>query len=363
MNKFYKFCDYGKSFFFPFLSIFLLILITKQIGVFDKIVDIYESVLPVFYGVIIAFLYQPIIDRLSKHFSYRISVSIVYFGVFLLLIVFMFFLVPLLYNQLIHVFRILPEWMIKLENFMNDIPYVHMESDTIEKMVHKDGYGVAMNVMSDSFKHLTKFGIAYFSAFFISIDLDFWIRSLKKILPDFHRFHIFYKTMSNVVYLYLTGTLIDMMFIIVSNGIVLSLIGFPNALMYAIIMALFNLFPYIGPTIGFLVILLAGILSFETVPWIALLVIWVIQQLEANIVQPFIFHKTMDIRPLLIFVSIFLFEALFGVIGIILSPIFASIIQIGFRSYIHSKTTDKVGKWEDIWYDFDEIIAKYNENV
>ena len=42
----------------------------------------------------------------------------------------------------------------------------------------------------------------------------------------------------------------------------------------------------------------------------------------------------------------------------ILSPIFAAIIQITFRSYLHSKTSNQVGKWEDIWYDFDEVMKK-----
>ena len=42
----------------------------------------------------------------------------------------------------------------------------------------------------------------------------------------------------------------------------------------------------------------------------------------------------------------------------ILSPIFAAVAQIVFRSYLHSKTSDKVGEWEDIWRDFDEVMAE-----
>ena len=69
-----------------------------------------------------------------------------------------------------------------------------------------------------------------------------------------------------------------------------------------------------------------------------------------------IFNKTMDVRPILTFVALFVAEALFGIPGVLLSPIFASIMQIAFRSYLHAKTKDTIGKWEDIWYDFDEAM-------
>ncbi len=86
------------------------------------------------------------------------------------------------------------------------------------------------------------------------------------------------------------------------------------------------------------------------------LIVWILQQVESNVIQPLIFNKTMDVRPILTFISLFVCDALFGIPGVLLSPIVASIIQITFRSYLHSKTSDKVGEWEDIWYDFDDVM-------
>ena len=71
-----------------------------------------------------------------------------------------------------------------------------------------------------------------------------------------------------------------------------------------------------------------------------------------------IFNRTMNVRPILTFVFIFISEAFFGVVGVILSPIFAAIAQIAFRSYLHCKTSDKVGDWDDIWRDFDEVMRE-----
>ena len=362
MKKIKKYTDVGKALFFPLLSILVFIIITKQIGIFDRIVNIYDSLSPVLYGVLIAFLYQPLIDKLTNKLSRKVSVTIVYFGVLIFLCAFLFFVLPLIYQQIMDFGKILPKWIQKIEEFLYHLPYVNIDSKFIESYIQNDGYATAMDVMKQSIDSITSFGIAYISAYFISLDLEFWLKTFKKISPNYNQFKTFYYTMSNVVYRYLVGTVFDMLFIIISNGIVLYFIGFPNAFLYAVLMSLFNLFPYIGPTIGFLIILFVGILSYPSPPWIAFLIIWLIQQLEANIIQPFIFHKTMDVRPILTFLSLFVFEAIFGIVGMILSPIFASIIQIGFRSYIHSKTTNKVGKWEDIWYDFDEVMAKFNEH-
>ena len=66
----------------------------------------------------------------------------------------------------------------------------------------------------------------------------------------------------------------------------------------------------------------------------------------------------MDVRPILTFAALFVGEALFGIVGVILSPILASIMQIAFRSYVHARSRDTIGQWEDIWYDFDDVMKE-----
>jgi len=167
-------------------------------------------------------------------------------------------------------------------------------------------------------------------------------------------------TMSNIVYQYLVGTFLDILFIVVTVGITLYIFAFPNALLYAVILALLNLFPYVGATFGLILIAIVGALSYPVFPFLAFAIVWTIQQIESNFIQPMIFNRTMHVRPILTFVFIFLSEALFGVVGVILSPIFAAIAQIAFRSWLHSKTSDKIGEWEDIWQDFDEAMQEEN---
>lgn len=340
------------------LALLLFVLVLKQLSLYGKLVDLYHALFPVFGGIVIAFLLQPVIDRLAKHMKVKTAIVLVYIGILaggaLLLII----LVPILYRQIVDFVSLLPDWLTKLKTLLNEHHIVMERLADVEDSAIQEGTMFMLDSLRTFFGTIMDYAIAYMTAFFISIDVEFCKRSAKKLFQNYHRLVTFYKTMSNIVFQYLTGTLLDLIFVSVTSAVVLYAAAFPNALLYAIILALSNLFPYIGPTIGLLFVILVGILSYEQLPFITIILIWTIQQIESNIVQPMIFNKTMDVRPILTFVALFIAEALFGIPGILLSPILASIMQIAFRSYLHAKTKDTVGQWEDIWYDFDDVIKQ-----
>lgn len=340
----------------PLLCLLLLILILKQTSLYDRVISLYASLLPVISGTIIAFLLQPVIDRVALHMSKRNAVIVVYAGILVAgggaLLVFL----PILYQQIIDFAKVVPEWITKIETFLSQHHIVLENLGTYKEQFMEEGYLIVIDSLRSFFQSAANYGIGYITAFFISIDLDFWKHTAKKLLKNYHQMATFYKTMSNIVFQYLVGTVLDLGFVVVTSWAILYGANFPNALLYAMILALSNLFPYIGPTIGLLLVIVVGMLSYTQLPLFCFGLIWIVQQIEANFVQPMIFNKTMDVRPILTFVSLFVSEALFGIPGVLLSPIFASILQIAFRSYLHAKTSDEVGEWEDIWYDFDEVM-------
>ena len=350
------FLTYLKSFFIPLLSILTLIIIAKELMIYDKLTIVCKALFPIFCGIIIAFLLQPIIDKCQHICSRKMAVLIVYFGILIFLVLLMLALSPIIYRQVMEFAGRLPEWICRLEQFLKNHHIEYSYLDNLKASFMKEGYTIVFDSLWNVMDTLTFYGIGYMTAFFISIDLDFWTHTAKKILPHTDRFTTFYKTMSNIIYQYLVGTFLDLFFITVSTWIILQLVTFPNAILYALILALLNLFPYIGPTIGLIIIVIVGFLSYPSPPYMTFLIVWILQQVESNVIQPLIFNKTMDVRPILTFISLFVCDALFGIPGVLLSPIVASIIQITFRSYLHSKTSDKVGEWEDIWYDFDDVM-------
>lgn len=357
-QAFAHFLTYAKKMIPLFLSALLLVLLLKQLSLYPWIMSVLHSLMPVFGGVLITLFLQPFIDKLKKHVSVKMAVFIVYTFIITVLVIFVICLIPLLYHQIVDFMEILPTWVNKLEQFLEKYHIVYGNMEEFKNKYLQEGYVVVIDSLKTTMNTFTDYGIAFFTAFFLSLDLDYWKRSVKKLLPDYERYSNFYHTMSNIVYQYLVGTILDLFFIIISVGITLYIFDFPNAFLYAVLLAFLNLFPYVGATLGLILIAIVAALTYPVFPWLAFAIVWSIQQLESNIIQPLIFNHTMNVRPILSFVFIFIAEALFGVIGVILSPIFASIAQIAIRSYLHAKTSDRVGEWDDIWQDFDEAMKQ-----
>ena len=66
--------DKSQKLFTPLLLVLIIVVLLKQLQLYDWIQNIYASCLPIGIGVGIAFLFQPLIDRLQQHVSAKISV-------------------------------------------------------------------------------------------------------------------------------------------------------------------------------------------------------------------------------------------------------------------------------------------------
>lgn len=106
------------------------------------------------------------------------------------------------------------------------------------------------------------------------------------------------------------------------------LLDIPFAAPLAVFVAITDLIPNIGATIG--AIPVVGVALFES--WwkglIMLAVIVVYQQLENSVITPKVFQKAIDLHPFLSFVVVLFFGALFGVIGTLLALPITAAVQI-----------------------------------
>jgi len=104
------------------------------------------------------------------------------------------------------------------------------------------------------------------------------------------------------------------------------LLDIPYAAPLALFVAITDLIPNIGATIG--AIPVVGVALFES--WwkglIMLAVIVIYQQLENSVITPKVFEKAIDLHPFLSFVVVLFFGALFGIIGTLLAlPVTAAV--------------------------------------
>ncbi len=106
------------------------------------------------------------------------------------------------------------------------------------------------------------------------------------------------------------------------------LMDIPFAAPLSFFVAITDLIPNIGATLG--AIPVVGVALFED--WwkgvIMIIVIIVYQQAENSIITPKVFQKAIDLHPMLSFVTVLFFGALFGVIGTLLALPITAAVQI-----------------------------------
>ena len=102
------------------------------------------------------------------------------------------------------------------------------------------------------------------------------------------------------------------------------IIDVPYALLMALIVAVTNIIPYVGPILGGAP---AVIIALFDSPFQALLVIIVItiaQQIEGNFLSPLILGKSLDIHPATVIILLLVAGNIAGVVGMVLAvPMYA----------------------------------------
>lgn len=142
---------------------------------------------------------------------------------------------------------------------------------------------------------------------------------------------------------WLVGQLISMAFLFVTTWIMLALLGVPLAFILALLTGILTFVPYIGPIIAVIPILL---IAFVASPMLALytgVLYLLIQNVEANIIMPLIFQRTVHLPPALSIVGQLILGGIFGVLGFILAtPLTAVGLVLAQKLYVEDVLGDSM---------------------
>lgn len=116
--------------------------------------------------------------------------------------------------------------------------------------------------------------------------------------------------------------------------VTLSILGVPFAVPLSVLMFFFGLIPLVGATIGGAVILVVTLFTVPLTSTIVYLVVLVVyQQVENNVLQPFVYKRTVNVAPLVVIVAILGGTALLGVLGALVAIPVAAAVQILLGEY------------------------------
>jgi predicted PurR-regulated permease PerM len=148
---------------------------------------------------------------------------------------------------------------------------------------------------------------------------------------------------------YVRGALLQALIAGVASWIVLEILGVPYPVALALIIALLDLVPLVGATLG---AILVGIVTlFNDFPTATLVwAVWsvVYQQIENTVIQPRIQSRAVQVEPFVVLVAVLFGSALFGVFGALLAIPAAATLQIAIYEYsLYRRTRLEEGDEEE----------------
>ncbi len=130
---------------------------------------------------------------------------------------------------------------------------------------------------------------------------------------------------------WLTGQLVDMVVVGVLTGVGVALIGLPSPLALGLIAGLLAFVPIVGAIAGAIPgLLLAAQGGWELMAW-TLLVYVIVQQVEGNLIYPFIQKRAVELPPVLTMFGILAFGALFGFAGVLVAAPLLVVLFVNVR--------------------------------
>ncbi|MFP5361134.1 MAG: AI-2E family transporter [Thermoleophilia bacterium] len=122
--------------------------------------------------------------------------------------------------------------------------------------------------------------------------------------------------------------------------IVLTLLGVPFAVPLAVLMSFFGLIPLVGATIGGVLILIVTLFTdFPSATIVYAIFLIFYQQFENNVLQPFIFKRTVNVPPLAVIVAILAGASMLGIVGALVAIPIAAALQIVIKEFYGGQTT------------------------
>lgn len=318
----------------------------KEIGIFRFIGNVLNVISPLFIGFVVAWLFAPLVDKMTKKGMSRILASIIIYVVFILfLIIFFRIFIPIIYNELNELVSTLPAIMTKITNFIDDLfKEVNVEGidingikDNILGAITAYGNSISsslpttiVNVMSKLFSGLGSIFFGLIIGLYMLFDFDNVTNLLLKLIPKRHQMEVadLLENIGREVRKSVNGTLLVACMVFVCDTIGFSIIGLKSALLFGLFCGITDLIPYIGPYIGTAVATIVAFTQNTFVGFGVLIIAIIVQLVESYILQPVVMSKATKLHPVTIICGLLIFGHFFSIIGMILAVPIMSIFKV-----------------------------------
>lgn len=293
-----------------------------------KVLDIFFYIFHLFFPLIIAlffhFLLDPVIDYFSsERLNRKIVVIHIYISLTLLFIVICYFVAPYILNQCLRFYNQYCNGNMKLNPIFSTIFDFLQQYQVIDYLMD------ILNGWTQSLIYwVSNILLAMGISFYLSYDNLHLIERSIVYLP-FDKQGLCMQTVKKlkvITFQFMKSLLLDFIFFFFICLLPFFFIDEGLFLWIALFLAITNLIPYIGPYIGGIPIIIYEYVISPELGYASFITVIVLQYLESSYVQPYLFSKCIRLHPISLFLALTFFGDLFGLIGMIFSPLFLSYV-------------------------------------
>lgn len=366
-----------KKWMYCFTFAISIILIYKLLDNFSQIGNWFEKffsiIMPFIIGVLISYILYLPCKKIELFFNKikfirkkarLLSVFTVYLGALILIMLAIRFLVPVISQSFLDLKDNFQNYFNITVQRINELPDDSiLKSEAVIKFVDDlKNIDLKQYINIETLSQYAQGAISFASGifnFFVAIIVSVYVLlERKEFLKFFNKLmgaifeknicenisYYFGKT-NEVFFKFLASQLLDAIVVGILSSIAMSLMNVKYAVLLGFMIGLFNMIPYFGAiiaiTIAIIITLLTG--GFSQAIWLAVVII-VLQQIDANIINPKIVGESLKISPILVMFSVTVGGAYFGVLGMFLAVPIIAVIKIILMDFIEYRNSLKIQK-------------------
>ncbi|UPK46589.1 MULTISPECIES: AI-2E family transporter [Paenibacillus] len=326
-------------------------LLSRVSFIFQPLVTMITVItVPMMLSVFFYYLLRPLVNYMEKKKLNRtLSILLIYLVFGVLFALFIIGLWPSLREQLINLVDNAPNLLNSLSLQLKELeqngaitalfPDGSTPFSQITEYINK-GFNFVTNYVSGFFSLISNFAIVLFTfpiiLFYMLKQGEKFGRKLVHIAPK--RFQKDSREVVLEIDQALSGFIVGRVLVNLALGVLMYIgfliIGLPYALLLTVIAVIMNFVPFIGAILSSVPIVIMGLVVSPSVAIWSLIIILVAQQIQDNLVAPYVFGKKLDIHPLTTIILVLGAGDLGGIIAIlIIIPVYMIVKIILVRIY------------------------------
>lgn len=331
--------------------------------------NLFTIVAPFLTAILIAYvLYVPCkkVESLLKKTKLKrtraLSIAIVYFLAIALIVLIMKFIIPVVVSSILDLVNNIQGYYNSITTDSLDTNFAPWIKDNVLKPIVDYVQTINFQEIFTPDRIMTYISSAFgavksivniFIAMICSVYILAQRESIVKFINDlakacmnksgYKKFTRYFTNGNQMFFKFISSQVIDAFVVAVITSIAMSIMGVKYSVMLGIFIGISNLIPYFGAIVG---VGISIIITILTGGWqkalIMAAVVIILQQIDANIINPRITGSQLKVSPLLVIFAVTVGGAYFGIVGMFIAVPVATLIKLMIEDFIKERNKVKI---------------------